>query len=226
MINKIVPTIEAALEGLRDGMTILLGGFGAVGQPSALVEAVISTGVKDLVVVANNAGGGKGGLAGLMEAGRVRKIICSFPRSANSTVFEELYRAGRIELEICPQGTMAERMRAAGAGVGAFYTPTGVGTKMAEGKEERVFQGKRMILEEALFGDVALVEAWQADRWGNLTFRKSARNFNPVMATAAKTTIVQAQHIVELGELDPEQVVTPGIFVDRVVHIPYGNPPF
>jgi 3-oxoadipate CoA-transferase alpha subunit len=225
MINKIVPSIAAALEGLRDGMTILLGGFGAVGQPSALVEAVIATGVKDLVVVANNAGGGKGGLAGLMEAGRVRKIICSFPRSANSTVFEELYRAGRIELEIVPQGTMAERMRAAGAGVGAFYTPTGVGTKMAEGKEERVFQGKRMILEEALRGDVALVEAWEADRWGNLTFRKSARNFNPVMAMAADTTIVQAQHIVELGALDPERVVTPGIFVDRVVHIPYGDPP-
>ena len=226
MINKIVPTMADALAGVRDGMTVLLGGFGAVGQPSALVEALIETGVKDLVVVANNAGGGKGGLAGLMEAGRVRKIICSFPRSANSTVFEELYRAGKIELEIVPQGTLAERMRAAGAGVGAFFTPTGVGTKMAEGKEAREINGRPMILEQALRGDIALVEAWQADRWGNLTFRRSARNFNPVMATAADISIVQSQHIVELGALDPEHVVTPGIFVDRVIHVPYGDPPF
>jgi 3-oxoadipate CoA-transferase alpha subunit len=226
MINKIVPSMEAALAGVRDGMTVLLGGFGAVGQPSALVEALIETGVRDLVVVANNAGGGKGGLAGLMEAGRVRKIICSFPRSATSTVFEELYRAGRIELEIVPQGTLAERIRAAGAGVGAFFTPTGVGTRMAEGKEARVINGRAMILEQALRGDIALVEAWQADRWGNLTFRRSGRNFNPVMATAADISIVQAQHIVELGQLDPERVVTPGIFVDRVIHVPYGDPPF
>ena len=226
MINKIVPTMADALTGVRDGMTVLLGGFGAVGQPSALVEALIETGVKDLVVVANNAGGGKGGLAGLMEAGRVRKIICSFPRSANSTVFEELYRAGKIELEIVPQGTLAERMRAAGAGVGAFFTPTGVGTKMAEGKEAREINGRPMILEQALRGDIALVEAWQADRWGNLTFKRSARNFNPVMATAADISIVQSQHIVELGALDPEHVVTPGIFVDRVIHVPYGDPPF
>jgi 3-oxoadipate CoA-transferase alpha subunit len=226
MINKIVPTMAEALKGVRDGMTVLLGGFGAVGQPSALVEALIETGVKDLVVVANNAGGGKGGLAGLMEAGRVRKIICSFPRSATSTVFEELYRAGKIELEIVPQGTLAERIRAAGAGVGAFFTPTGVGTKMAEGKEARTLNGRPMILEQALRGDIALVEAWQADRWGNLTFRRSGRNFNPVMATAADISIVQSQHIVELGQLDPEQVVTPGIFVDRVIHVPYGNPPF
>ncbi|HTN13052.1 MAG TPA: 3-oxoacid CoA-transferase subunit A [Acetobacteraceae bacterium] len=226
MINKIVPTMAEALKGVRDGMTVLLGGFGAVGQPSALVEALIETGVKDLVVVANNAGGGKGGLAGLMEAGRVRKIICSFPRSATSTVFEELYRAGKIELEIVPQGTLAERIRAAGAGVGAFFTPTGVGTKMAEGKEARSINGRPMILEQALRGDIALVEAWQADRWGNLTFRRSGRNFNPVMATAADISIVQSQHIVELGQLDPEQVITPGIFVDRVIHVPYGNPPF
>lgn len=226
MINKIVPDMAAALAGVRDGMTVLLGGFGAVGQPSALVEALIETGVRDLVVVANNAGGGKGGLAGLMEAGRVRKIICSFPRSATSTVFEELYRAGKIELEIVPQGTLAERIRAAGAGVGAFFTPTGVGTKMAEGKEARSINGRMMILEQALRGDIALVEAWQADRWGNLRFKRSGRNFNPVMATAADVSIVQAQHIVELGELDPEQVVTPGIFVDRVIHVPYGDPPF
>jgi 3-oxoadipate CoA-transferase alpha subunit len=226
MINKIVPSMEAALAGVRDGMTVLLGGFGAVGQPSALVEALIETGVRDLVVVANNAGGGKGGLAGLMEAGRVRKIICSFPRSATSSVFEELYRAGRIELEIVPQGTLAERIRAAGAGVGAFFTPTGVGTKMAEGKEARTINGRRMILEQALRGDIALVEAWQADRWGNLTFKRSGRNFNPVMATAADISIVQSQHIVELGQLNPEHVVTPGIFVDRVIHVPYGDPPF
>jgi 3-oxoadipate CoA-transferase alpha subunit len=226
MINKIVPTMAEALKGVRDGMTVLLGGFGAVGQPSALVEALIETGVRDLVVVANNAGGGKGGLAGLMEAGRVRKIICSFPRSATSTVFEELYRAGKIELEIVPQGTLAERIRAAGAGVGAFFTPTGVGTKMAEGKEAREIGGRQMILEQALRGDIALVEAWQADRWGNLTFKRAGRNFNPVMATAADISIVQSQHIVELGALDPEQVVTPGIFVDRVIHVPYGNPPF
>jgi 3-oxoadipate CoA-transferase alpha subunit len=161
-----------------------------------------------------------------MEAGRVRKIICSFPRSATSTVFEELYRAGKIELEIVPQGTLAERIRAAGAGVGAFFTPTGVGTKMAEGKEARSINGRPMILEQALRGDIALVEAWQADRWGNLTFRRSGRNFNPVMATAADISIVQSQHIVELGQLDPEQVITPGIFVDRVIHVPYGNPPF
>ncbi|OJY71781.1 MAG: 3-oxoadipate CoA-transferase [Rhodospirillales bacterium 70-18] len=226
MINKIVQTMADALAGARDGMTVLLGGFGAVGQPSVLVEALIETGVRDLVVVANNAGGGKGGLAGLMEAGRVRKIICSFPRSANSTIFEELYRAGRIELEIVPQGTMAERIRAAGAGVGAFFTPTGVGTKMAEGKEVRDINGRTMILEHALRGDFALVEAWQADRWGNLTYRRSGRNFNPVMAMAADTTIVQSQHIVDLGGLDPEHIVTPGIFVDRVVHVPYGDPPF
>lgn len=226
MINKIVPSMAEALAGVRDGMTVLLGGFGAVGQPSALVEALIETGVRDLVVVANNAGGGKGGLAGLMEAGRVRKIICSFPRSATSTVFEELYRAGKIELEIVPQGTMAERMRAAGSGVGAFYTPTGVGTKMAEGKEEREFGGRRMILEHALRGDIALVEAWEADRWGNLTYRSAGRNFNPVMAMAADVTIVQSQHIVELGALNPEHIVTAGIFVDRVVHVPYGDPSF
>lgn len=226
MINKIVPSMAAALEGVRDGMTVLLGGFGAVGQPNALVEGLLETGVRDLVVVANNAGGGKHGLAGLMEAGRVRKIICSFPRSATSTVFEELYRAGKIELEIVPQGTMAERIRAAGSGVGAFYTPTGVGTKMAEGKEERVFQGRRMILEQALRGDIALIEAWQADRWGNLTFRRAGRNFNPVMVMAADISIVQSQHIVELGEMDPETIVTAGIFVDRVVHVPYGDPAF
>ncbi|MBU6499466.1 MAG: 3-oxoacid CoA-transferase subunit A [Rhodospirillales bacterium] len=224
MINKIVQSMGEAMAGMRDGATILLGGFGSVGQPNQLVDAVIETGARDLVVVANNSGGGHVGLALLMELGRVRRIICSFPRSSTSTVFEELYRAGKIELEIVPQGTLAERMRAAGAGVGAFYTPTSVGTKLAEGKETRVINGREMVLEHALHGDFALVEAWQADRWGNLTYRRSGRNFNPVMATAANVTIVQAQHIVELGTLDPEAIVTPGIFVDRVVHVPYGDP--
>ncbi len=226
MINKIVPSMADAVAGVKDGMTILLGGFGSVGQPNHLVQGVIDLGVKDLVVVANNAGGGQAGLALMMELGRVRKIICTFPRSANSTIFEELYRAGKIELEIVPQGTMAERIRAAGAGIGGFYTATGVGTKMAEGKEVREIDGRMMVLEKALHAEVALVEAWEADRWGNLTFRKSGRNFNPIMATAAALTIVQAQHIVELGDIPPEHVMTPGIFVDRVVHVPYGDPAF
>jgi 3-oxoadipate CoA-transferase alpha subunit len=226
MINKIVQSMADAMAGVKSGAVVLLGGFGSVGQPNGLVDGLIETGVKDLVVVANNAGGGHVGLALLMELGRVRKIICSFPRSSTSTIFEELYRAGKIELEIVPQGTMAERMRAAGAGVGAFFTPTGVGTKMAEGKEVREIGGRMMVLEHALRGDIALVEAWQADRWGNLTYRRSGRNFNPVMATAGDITIVQSQHMVELGELDPEHIVTPGIFVDRVIHLPYGDPPF
>ena len=226
MINKIVPSMAEAVAGVKDGMTILLGGFGSVGQPNHLVQGVIDGGARDLVVVANNAGGGHVGLALLMELGRVRKIICSFPRSSTSTIFEELYRTGKIELEIVPQGTMAERIRAAGAGVGAFFTPTGVGTKMAEGKEVREINGRMMVLEHALHADVALVEAWQADRWGNLMFRKSGRNFNPVMATAADLTIVQTQHIVELGALEPENIMTPGLYVDRVVHVPYGDPPF
>jgi 3-oxoadipate CoA-transferase alpha subunit len=224
VINKIVQSMADAMAGIKDGSTILLGGFGSVGQPNQLVAGLIETGAKDLVVVANNAGGGKVGLALLMELGRVRRIVCSFPRSSNSTVFEELYRAGKIELEIVPQGTMAERMRAAGAGVGAFYTPTGVGTKMAEGKEVREIGGRMQVLEYALKGDFALVEAWEADRWGNLTYNQSARNFNPVMAMAAHCTIVQAMHIVELGALDPERVVTPGIFVDRVIHIEHPGP--
>ena len=225
MINKIVTTMAEALAGFKDGSTILLGGFGAVGQPNQLIDGLIETGAKGLVMVANNAGTGRKGLARLMELGRVRRIICSFPRSAGSVVFEELYRAGKIELEIVPQGTLAERMRAAGAGVAAFYTPTAVGTQLARGKETREIGGRMHVLEYALRADIALIKAWQADRWGNLTFRKSGRNFNPVMATAADCAIVQAQHIVELGALDPECIVTPGIFVDRVLHVPYGDPP-
>jgi 3-oxoadipate CoA-transferase alpha subunit len=225
MIDKTVKTMADAMDGIRDGSTVLLGGFGAVGQPNQLIDGLIEHGAKDLVVVANNAGNGRVGLARLMELGRVRKIVCSFPRSAGSVVFEELYKEGKIELEIVPQGTMAERMRAAGAGIPAFFTATSVGTPLARGKEAREFNGRSYVMEHAIEGDVALVEAWEADRWGNLTYRSSGRNFNPVIATAAKMTIVQAQHIRELGEIDPERVVTPGIFVKRVLHVPYGDPP-
>ena len=224
MINKIVQSNADAMVGVKDGSVILVGGFGSIGQPNALIEGLIEQGAKDLTIVANNSGVGHVGLAALLETRRVRKIVCSFPRTADPVVFEELWREGSIELECVPQGTMAERMRAAGAGIPAFYTATAAGTKLAEGKEERKFDGRAYILEQALRGDVALVEAWEADRWGNLTYKSSARNFNPVMATAADLTIVQAQHIVELGALDPEAVVTPGIFVDRVVHVPYGEP--
>ena len=224
MIDKRVASIAEALAGVPDGATVLVGGFGSVGQPNALIDGLIEQGARDLTIVANTAGTGRTGLAGLMDRGRVRKIICSFPRSTGSVVFEELYRAGKIELEIVPQGTLAERMRAAGAGVPAFFTPTGVGTLLAEGKEQRTINGRPCILEHALHGDVALVEAWRADRWGNLLYRATGRNFNPVMAMAASTTIVQTQHLAELGELDPEAIVTPGIFVNRVVHVPYGDP--
>lgn len=224
MINKIVQSLADALAGTKDGSTVLIGGFGSVGQPDALIEALIEQGATNLTCVANNAGTGRVGLAKLMELGRVRKIICSFPRSAGSTVFEELYKAGRIELEIVPQGTMAERMRAAGAGIPAFYTATARGTLLARGKEEREFDGRLYIMERALRADVALIEAWEADRWGNLTYRDSGRNFNPVMAMAADMTIAQVQHVRELGELDPERVVTPGLYVQRVVQVDRGAP--
>ncbi|MCB8881494.1 3-oxoacid CoA-transferase subunit A [Acidisoma cellulosilytica] len=220
MINKSVATIEEALAGIEDGATILVGGFGAVGQPDLLIESLIDQGARDLTVVANNAGAGRVGLAKLMEAGRVRRIICSFPRSAGSVVFEDLFRAGKIELEIVPQGTLAERLRAAGAGIPAFFTPTGYGTKLAKDKEVREIGGRFYVLEQALPGDVALVEAWFADRWGNLTYQKSGRNFNAVMATAAKLTIAQTHYFVELGAIDPEVVVTPGIFVQRILTLP------
>ena len=224
MINKIVQTMAEAMEGIKDGSVVLLGGFGAVGQPNALIDGLIEQGAKDLTIACNNAGVGRIGLARLMDLGRVSKIICSFPRSSDPVVFETLYREGKIELEIVPQGTLAERMRAAGAGVPAFFTATGVGTKMAVGKEHREIDGRMYILEKALKGDVALVEAWEADRWGNLTYKQAGRNFNPVMAMAADCTIAQSQHIRELGELDPDHVVTPGIFMDRVLHVPYGDP--
>ena len=225
MIDRIVKTMAEAMAGIADGAVVLLGGFGSVGQPQALIDGLIAHGAKDLTVVANNAGSGGEGLAKLLALGRVRRIICSYPRSPSSTVFEDLYKAGKIELELVPQGTLAERMRAAGAGVQAFFTPTSYGTRLAAGKETREINGRNCVLEYALFGDVALIEAWQADRWGNLTYRRSGRNFNPVMATAAKLTIAQTQHIVALGALDAEAVVTPGIFVDRVIHVPYGDPP-
>ena len=224
MIDKRVQSMADAMAGIADGSTILIGGFGSVGQPDALLEGLIEQGATDLVCVANNAGTGHTGLARLMELGRVRKIVCSFPRSQGSSVFETLYKEGRIELEIVPQGTLAERMRAAGAGIPAFFTATAAGTLLARGKETRTIEGRDYVLEMALHGDVALVEAWQADRWGNLVLNKSGRNFNPVMAMAGRLTIVQSQHMAELGTLDPEAVVTPGIFVDRVLHVPYGAP--
>ena len=224
MIDKFVPTMEQALAGIADGAVIAVGGFGSVGQPNALIDGLLAQGARDLTIIANNAGAAFGGLPSLMQAGRVRKVVCSFPRSAVNSVFVDLYREGRIELELVPQGTLAERLRAAGAGIPAFYTPTAVGTKLAEGKETREIDGRAYVLEHALHADVALVEAWQADRWGNLTFRRTGRNFNPVMATAAKLTVVQTQHVAELGTLDPDAIVTPGIFVDRVLHVPYGDP--
>jgi 3-oxoadipate CoA-transferase alpha subunit len=224
MIDKIVQSIADALAGVRDGATVLMGGFGAVGQPDELIEGLIEQGAKDLTVVSNNAGAGKVGLAKLLAAGRVRKIICSFPRVAGSTVFEDLYRAGKLELEIVPQGTLAERLRAAGAGIAAFYTPTAAGTKLAQGKDVRDFDGRPHVMELALKGDVALVEAWEGDRWGNLTYRESGRNFNPVMAMAAALTVAQVHHIRALGEIAPDNVHTPGIFVNRVVRVNRGAP--
>lgn len=219
MIDKRVDSIAVALTGVADGSTVLIGGFGSVGQPNELIEGLIEQGARDLVCVANNAGAGHVGLARLMELGRVRRMICSFPRSVGSTVFEDLYRAGKIELELVPQGTMAERIRAAGAGIPAFFTATAANTLLARGKEVREINGRRYVLEEALHADLALIEAWQADRWGNLTYRKSGRNFNPIMATAASLTVAQVHHIVELGHLDPEAIVTPGLYVNRVVHV-------
>jgi 3-oxoadipate CoA-transferase, alpha subunit len=217
MINKQVSSIAAALEGIRDGATILSAGFGAVGAPDDLLDGLLAMGVRDLVVVSNNAGSGMRGLAALIDAGMVRKVVCSFPRTDDPRAFDAAYKAGRIELELVPQGIISERMRAAAAGLGGFYSPVGVGTKLADGKEVREIEGKRYVLEKPLRGDVALLRAHRADRWGNLAYRKSARNFNPVMAMAAELTVVQAKQMVELGDIDPECVHTPGIFVDRVV---------
>ncbi|MDB5580117.1 MAG: pcaI [Bradyrhizobium sp.] len=226
MLNKIVPTIAEALMDVRDGSVVMIGGFGAVGQPNALIDGLIEQGAGDLTIVANNAGSGRVGLARLMELGRVRRVICSFPRQAGSTVFEALFARGAIELEVVPQGTLAERIRAAGAGVGAFFTPTSFGTELANGKEVRELDGCMQVLEFALHADVALIEGWQGDRWGNLTYRGSGRNFNPIMASAAQLTIAQAQQLVALGAISPDAVVTPGIFVDRIVEVADGGPVF
>lgn len=220
MIDKRVADLEAALAGVSDGSTILVSGFGEAGSPTELLHALIDQGASDLTVVNNNAGNGNVGLAALLRKGRVRRIVCSYPRSAQSHVFNDLYASGRIELELTPQGTLAERLRAGGSGVGAFFTPTAAGTDLAVGKETRTLAGKMQILEHALRGHVALVKAEAADRWGNLVFRKAARNFGPVMCAAADLVIVQVRRIVEVGELDPEAIVTPGIFVDRVIEIP------
>lgn len=224
MIDKIAPSIAQALSDVRDGSTVLIGGFGTAGIPNELIEGLIEQGARDLTVVNNNAGNGDSGLAALLKTGRVCKIICSFPRQADSFVFDELYRAGKIELELVPQGNLAERLRAAGVGVGAFFTPTGYGTELARNvdgsaKETRVIDGKPYVLEYPIHGDVALIKAEAGDRWGNLTYRKAARNFGPVMATAAKRTIATVHEIVELGRMDPEAIVTPGIFVSRIVKI-------
>ncbi|GGP15747.1 3-oxoacid CoA-transferase subunit A [Nonomuraea glycinis] len=210
---------DEAVAGIADGATVLVGGFGMAGMPVTLIEALIRQGATDLTVVSNNAGNGDTGLAALLAAGRVRKMICSFPRQSDSWVFDGLYREGRIELEVVPQGNLAERMRAAGAGIGAFFSPTGVGTLLAEGKERRTIDGREYVLEYPIKGDVALIGAYLGDRRGNLVYRKTARNFGPVMATAATLTIAEVRRVVELGELDPEAVVTPSIYVDRILDL-------
>lgn len=217
MIDKRVPSFAAALAGIKDGATILCGGFGSVGEPFALIEAVIELRLRDLIVVSNNGGSGLVGVAALLKSGCVRKLICSYPRSSDPQVIDALYRDRRIEIEIVPQGTLSERMRAAGAGIGGFFTRTGAETKLASGKETRMIDGQLHVLEAPLKGDFALIKAHRADRWGNLVYRKSARNFNPVMAAAAAITVAQVSEMAELGALDPEAIATPGIFVDRVV---------
>jgi len=218
-VVEIVVDADAAVAEIADGATVLIGGFGAAGQPVELIDALCRSGARDLTVVSNNAGNGEAGLAALLKAGQVRKIICSFPRQVDSWVFDELYRSKQIELELVPQGNLAERMRAAGAGIGAFFCPTGVGTPLAEGKESRLIGDREYVLEYPIRGDAALIKAHRADTAGNLVYRKTARNFGPVMATAAASTIVQVDEVVERGRIDPEAVVTPGIYVDRIVAI-------
>ena len=216
MINKICD-LAAALADVHDGATVMIGGFGNAGMPSLLIEALIAQGAGDLTIVCNNAGNGDEGLAALLKAGRVKKIICSFPRQSDSYVFDALYRAGKVELELTPQGNLAERIRAAGAGIGGFFTPTAYGTPLAEGKETRLIDGRHYVFESPIHADFALIKAHRGDRWGNLVYRKSGRNFGPVMATAAACTVAQVGEVVELGALDPESIVTPGIYVKRVV---------
>ncbi|MFM8555457.1 MAG: 3-oxoacid CoA-transferase subunit A [Betaproteobacteria bacterium] len=219
MINKIVASPAEALAGVPDGSTVLISGFGGSGMPWQLIDALIEQGARDLTIVNNNAGNGETGLAALLKAGRVRKIICSFPRQADSWVFDGLYRAGKIELELVPQGNLAERIRAAGAGIGGFFTPTGYGTALAEGKETRIINGRGHVFETPIHADLALIKALRGDRWGNLVYRKAARNFGPIMASAARCTVAQVDEVVALGALDPETIVTPGIFVSRVLAV-------
>lgn len=219
MINKLFDSVEAAVAGIHDGATIMIGGFGLAGMPAQLIDALIAQGARDLTIVNNNAGNGETGLAALLKAKRVRKIICSFPRQVDSYVFDSLYHAGEIELELVPQGNLAERIRAAGAGIGGFFTRTAYGTPLAEGKETRIIDGQGYVFEKPIHADFALIKAHIADRWGNLVYRKTARNFGPVMAMAAKCTIAQVDRVVELGELDPEHIVTPSLFVKRIVKV-------
>ena len=217
MINKLVASAAEALADVPNGATVMIGGFGNAGMPAMLIDTLIAQGARELTIVNNNAGNGDTGLAALIAAKRVKKIVCSFPRQSDSWHFDKAYRAGELELELVPQGTLAERIRAGGAGIGGFFTPTAFGTRLAEGKETRKIDGVDYVLEQPLRADYALIKADRADRWGNLTYRMTARNFAPIMAAAAKTTVVQAREVVELGQIDPEHVVTPGIFVKRVV---------
>ena len=219
MPSKTNFTIDSALADIHDGATIMIGGFGLAGQPQELIDGLIRHGAKDLTIVNNNAGNGEVGLALLIKSGFVKKIICSFPRQSDSYIFDEAYRAGKIELEVVPQGNLAERIRAAGAGIGGFFTPTGYGTLLAEGKETREIDGKHYVLESPIHADFAVIKAHKADPLGNLVYRKTARNFGPIMATAAKTTIVQVSEVVAVGELDPEEIITPGIFTNRIVEV-------
>jgi len=219
VIDKTVADLRSAVAGIHDGATVMIGGFGNAGMPKALIDALIEQGATDLTIVNNNAGNGDTGLAALLAAGRVKKIICSFPRQSDSHVFDALYRAGKIQLELTPQGNLAERIRAAGAGIGGFFSPTGYGTQLAEGKETRLIDGRQYVLESPIHADFALIKALKGDRWGNLVYRKAARNFGPIMASAARCTIAQVDEIVPLGALDPEVIITPGIFVQRVVQI-------
>ncbi|MCC7679815.1 3-oxoacid CoA-transferase subunit A [Janthinobacterium sp. FW305-128] len=220
MIDKLRSSVIDALADIHDGATVMIGGFGGAGQPAELIDGLIAQGARDLVIVNNNAGNGDTGLAALLKNGQVRKIICSFPRQADSHVFDALYRAGKLELELVPQGNLAERIRAAGAGIGGFFTPTGYGTDLAKGKETREIDGRMYVFESPIHADFALIKAEQGDRWGNLTYRKTARNFGPIMAMAAKVSIASVHEVLDLGSIDPEHVITPGLFVQRIVQVP------
>ena len=220
MIDKLRSSVLDALADIHDGATVMIGGFGGAGQPAELIDGLIAQGARDLVIVNNNAGNGDTGLAALLKNGQVRKIICSFPRQVDSHVFDALYRAGKLELELVPQGNLAERIRAAGAGIGGFFTPTGYGTDLAKGKETREIDGRMYVFESPIHADFALIKAEQGDRWGNLTYRKTARNFGPIMAMAAKVSIASVHEVLDLGSIDPEHVITPGLFVQRLVQVP------